>query len=75
MLGSLFNKVAGLFLRTSDNDCFYFDKLDVLHILKCKTLICYMTVIGATSTAQKIKFSIKDFFRKCDHIRRKLLIW
>ena len=24
---------------------------------------------------KKIKFSIKDFFRKCDHIRRKLLIW
>ena len=26
-------------------------------------------------TAQKIKFSIKDFFSKCDHIRRKLRIW
>ena len=26
-------------------------------------------------TAQKIKFSIKDFFRKCDQIRRKLRIW
>ena len=22
-----------------------------------------------------MKFSIKDFFSKCDHIRRKLLIW
>ena len=22
-----------------------------------------------------MKFSIKDFFRKCDHIRRKLGIW
>ena len=22
-----------------------------------------------------MKFSIKDFFRKCDQIRRKLLIW
>ena len=22
-----------------------------------------------------MKFSIKDFFRKCDHIRRKLRIW
>ena len=25
--------------------------------------------------AQKMKFSIKDFFSKCDHIRRKLRIW
>ena len=26
-------------------------------------------------TAQKIKFSIKDFFSKCDQIHRKLRIW
>ena len=26
-------------------------------------------------TAQKMKFSIKDFFTKCDQIRRKLRIW
>ena len=26
-------------------------------------------------TAQKMKFSIKDFFSKCDQIRRKLGIW
>ena len=26
-------------------------------------------------TAQKIKFSFKDFFSKCDQIRRKLRIW
>ena len=26
-------------------------------------------------TAQKMKFSIKDFFAKCDEIRRKLRIW
>ena len=26
-------------------------------------------------TAQKMKFSIKDFFCKCDQIRRKLRIW
>ena len=26
-------------------------------------------------TAQKIKFSIKDFFSKCDQICRKLRIW
>ena len=26
-------------------------------------------------TAQKMKFSIKDFFSRCDQIRKKLLIW
>ena len=25
--------------------------------------------------AQKMKFSIKDFFSKCDQIRRSLRIW
>ena len=28
-----------------------------------------------SSTTQKKKFSIKDFFSKCDQIRRKLRIW
>ena len=28
-----------------------------------------------TLTAQKMKFSIKDFLSKCDQIRRKLKIW
>ena len=28
-----------------------------------------------TNTAQKMKFSIKDFFSKCNQIRRKLRIW
>ena len=27
------------------------------------------------STAQKMKFSIKDFFSKCEQMRRKLQIW
>ena len=26
-------------------------------------------------TAQNLKFSMKDFFSKCDQIRRKLRIW
>ena len=29
----------------------------------------------AEYTAQKMKFSIKDFFSKCDKIRRFLRIW
>ena len=27
------------------------------------------------ATAQKMMFTIKDFFSKCDQIRRKLRIW
>ena len=27
------------------------------------------------SNAQRVKFSIKDFFSKCDQILRKLQIW
>ena len=30
---------------------------------------------GASYTAQKMKFSIKDFFSKCDQIRSFLRIW
>ena len=32
-------------------------------------------VIWKTETAQKMKFSIKDFFSKCDQIRSFLRIW
>ena len=31
--------------------------------------------LETVTTAQKMKFSIKDFFRKCDQIRRVLRIW
>ena len=34
--------------------------------------ICNMQIIP---TGQKMKFSIKDFFSKCDQNHRKLLIW
>ena len=30
---------------------------------------------GSYTTAQRMKFAIKDFVRKCDQIRRKLQIW
>ena len=35
----------------------------------------FTTLLLYTVTAQKMKFSIKDFFSKCDQIRRKLGIW
>ena len=35
----------------------------------------YVSVITIFDTARKMKFSIKDFFRKCDQIRKKPQIW
>ena len=31
--------------------------------------------VGFSNTAQKMKFSNKDFFSKCDQIAKKLQIW
>ena len=46
----------------------------------CKSKDCYLglyiVLLTCTpDTVQKMKFSIKDFFRKCDHIRSFLRIW
>ena len=35
----------------------------------------YKSVKRVLDTAKKAKFSIKDFFSKCDQVRRKLRIW
>ena len=35
----------------------------------------YYLILLVLVTAQKVKFSIKDFYSKCDQIRRKLWIW
>ena len=35
----------------------------------------YRTKIFMNNTAQKMKFSIKNFFSKCDQIHRKLRVW
>ena len=37
--------------------------------------ICTPVCVSRFFTVQKMKFSIKDFFSKCDQIRRKLWIW
>ena len=49
----------------------------LIHILM-KKLGIRKSVLSSSSTAdtaQKMKFSIKDLFSKCDQIRRKLRIW
>ena len=35
----------------------------------------YIIYMHESDTAQKMKFSFKDFFGNCDQIRRKLRIW
>ena len=37
--------------------------------------LCEFIVKNDTTTAQKVKFSIKDFLNKRDQIRGKRLIW
>ena len=49
-----------------------------LHFLYSFTLstgVEYLNTTLPTITAQKMKFSITDFFSKCDQIRRCLWIW
>ena len=43
-------------------------------LVKC-LILNDISIIKVRSTAQKIKFSIKDFFSKYHQIRRKLRIW
>ena len=46
------------------------------NFFKFSKQFCYSTPAKAASdTAQKTKFSIKHFFSKSNHIRRKLRIW
>ena len=58
--------------------CYFFYtllyKLTVLWAIGFHSLIYYIC-ISVCTTAKKIKFSIKDFLRKCDQIRSFLRIW
>ena len=41
----------------------------------CERKDCFEPWNTDTNTAQKVRFSSKDSFSKCDQIRRKLRIW
>ena len=60
-------KVVPKYATASDTVCNFFESIADI----------YVTVYFSDniSTAQKMKFSIKDFFSKYDQIRRKLRIW
>ena len=77
----LSNQIAGFFdhqyLRKESCDIFiilsFFFNDSVTSFSKlCGGLFSYDLLM---CTAQKTKFSIKDFFSKCDQIRRKMRIW
>ena len=62
--------------QCSGVSCVHFKKF---HMSNFKHFYLKMSTLYDTSqlylTVQKMKFSIKDFFSKCDQIRRKLRIW
>ena len=46
------------------------------HVFLCNVCIkVYSGLCKTSNTAQKMKFSIKDFFSECDQIRSFLRIW
>ena len=63
----------------------YFDFLEGILEIRTRYFLCAKFSFKFTfsdlpkfycvSTAQKMKFSITDFFSKCNQIRRKLQIW
>ena len=59
--------------------CFYYHIYEFLNTFSFFVLFqfCFffLILIKQRLTAQKMKFSIKEFFSKCDQIRRKLWIW
>ena len=44
-------------------------------VKKCNGILIYFFFKSSCYNAQKMKFSFKDFFSKCDQIRRKLRTW
>ena len=55
--------------------CLLFRSLFEYCFLKENTIFKFYWIFFSRLTAQKMKFSIKDFFSKCDQIRSKLRIW
>ena len=51
------------------------ENLDPEEFIETRSLCSHSNLSSNSNTAQIIKFSMKDFFSKCDQIRRKLRIW
>ena len=63
-----FSKIHKPLIKTFQNYVLYFQVLIQLPMVGLSFLSLYLNVLlwMGTHTAQKMKFSIKDFFRKCD---------
>ena len=69
-------------LRYEDEDVLLFDAMLTLcwfFLSKRSWRLMLMKIkvknLNISNTVQKIKFSIKDFFSKCDQVHKKLRIW
>ena len=54
---------------------FYVTEIFALHELYTLYLDCFYTMNKAHQHCKKMKFTVMDFFSKCNEIRRKLRIW
>ena len=66
-----FNSVLSLKLNSN----FYLEKTLIWHYFNSACLIKFFSCKRMFTTAQKMKFLIKDFFSKCDQTHRSLRIW
>ena len=55
---------------------YWIEEINQKKLMRNKHNIKHLLILISTvTTAQKMKFSINDFFSKCDQIRSKLRIW
>ena len=66
---------ACIILKTILEKCIFFLGEPHLLLLLCHDFINFILRLLLANTAQKMKFSIKKFFSKCDQIRNFLRIW
>ena len=66
---------ACIILKTILEKCIFFLGEPPLLLLLCHDFINFILRLLLANTAEKMKFSIKKFFSKCDQIRNFLLIW
>ena len=74
------NRAPGTFFKEDAHNYFhaFFSKSSEHYLFKLplvRVLLHHLSHFQKFDTAQKMKFSIKDFFNKCDQICRKLRLW
>ena len=64
-----------MFIASSRGTLSNFQKSEDIRSLEILYKFSYLSYGTTIHTAQKMKFSIKDFFTKCDQIRSFLRVW